>query len=344
VHLPDQLLDTSTPVATTAVAAAAVALAVQRSRGELAGLAAAARDTLDARTAVRGKVLLTAATTGLVFAVQMLNYPVAAGTSGHLLGGALAAALLGPALGILSITAVLVVQAVVFADGGLTALGPNVLLLAVVGTLVGWGVARAAQGALGRRAGDRAVAWSAAAGALASVPVAAAVFAGLFTVGGTVAVPTGALVSRMVGVHALIGVGEAAITAGVVALVHAVAPWSVALAAHAGPAVASALPAPAAGPAVARRAAAVLAGLATVAAVAISPFAAATPDGLEATALSVGFAGAARDHALAGAPLADYGAGAQLFVGVAGLVGVAASVALVALVLRGVRQPAAARV
>ncbi|WNB86599.1 PDGLE domain-containing protein [Cellulomonas sp. ATA003] len=80
-----------------------------------------------------------------------------------------------------------------------------------------------------------------------------------------------------------------------------------------------------------------LAGLATVAAVAVSPFAAATPDGLEATALAVGFAGAARDHAFAGAPLADYGAGAGVFVGVAGLLGVALCVALVALVLRTAR-------
>jgi cobalt/nickel transport system permease protein len=81
----------------------------------------------------------------------------------------------------------------------------------------------------------------------------------------------------------------------------------------------------------------VLGGLAAVAAVAISPFAASTPDGLEATAARVGFAGAARDHLFAGAPLADYGAGAQLFVGVAGILGVAACGALVALLVREVR-------
>jgi cobalt/nickel transport system permease protein len=342
MHLPDHFLDTSTTVATGVVAAAAVAMAVQRSRGELADLAVSG-DAVDARTAVRTKVALVAATTGLVFAVQMLNYPVAAGTSGHLMGGALAAALLGPALGVLSITAVLTVQAVVFADGGLTALGPNVLLMAVVGTLVGWGVARATHVALRRRAGDRAVVWSAAAGALASVPVAAAVFAGLFAVGGTVAVPVGDLVVQMVGVHGLIGLGEAVITAGVVGLVHSAAPRSVVLASVrpstlARPAGSAARTAPVAA---VRRAAAVLGGLAAVAAVVISPFAATTPDGLEATALSVGFAGAARDHALAGAPLADYGAGAQLFVGVAGILGVVVCAALVAVVLRAVRPATA---
>ncbi|WNB86598.1 energy-coupling factor ABC transporter permease [Cellulomonas sp. ATA003] len=231
MHLPDHFLDTQTTVATTAVAVAAVALAVQRSRGELSHLASAAADAVDARAAVRSRVLLAAATTGLVFAVQMLNYPVAAGTSGHLMGGALAAALLGPALGVLSITAVLLVQSVVFADGGLSALGPNVLLMAVVGTLVGWGVARAVQGALARRVGDGAVPWSAAAGALVSVPAAAALFAGLFAVGGTVTVPVGALVSQMVGVHLVIGLGEAVITGAVVAVAHAVAPAAVALSA-----------------------------------------------------------------------------------------------------------------
>jgi cobalt/nickel transport system permease protein len=75
--------------------------------------------------------------------------------------------------------------------------------------------------------------------------------------------------------------------------------------------------------------------------VAISPFAASAPDGLEATALSVGFAGAARDHAFAGAPLADYGAGAELFVGVAGALGVAVCAAMVATVLRAVRPAVA---
>ena len=75
-----------------------------------------------------------------VFAAQMLNFPVAGGTSGHLLGGALAAVLVGPWTATLCITVVLLVQALVFADGGLTALGTNITLMALVGVWVGWGV------------------------------------------------------------------------------------------------------------------------------------------------------------------------------------------------------------
>lgn len=332
MHVADHLLDAPTSIATGVAATAAVAIAVRRSRAELSALAAAPgrRDG----TAVRDRVLLAAATTGAVFALQMLNYPVSAGTSGHLMGGALAAAVLGPALGLLSVTAVLVVQASVFADGGLTALGTNVLLMAVVGTLVGWAVARGV-----RRVAPRVpVAGAAAVGGLVGVPVSAAAFAGLFAVGGTVPVPVGELVAQMVGVHALIGLGEAALTAGVVGLALAVAPGAVALAGRQAVADGRVDGAGAASPlAATTRLAAALGALATLAVVAVAPFAAATPDGLEATAERVGFAGAARDHALAGLPLADYGAASGVLVGVAGLVGVALCVVVVAAVGRALR-------
>lgn len=183
----------------------------------------------------------------------MLNYPVASGTSGHLMGGALAAALVGPWLGMLSVTVVLLVQSLAFADGGITALGTIVLLMAVIGTLVGWAVTRGSLALLRGRAAPLA----AGAGALASVPVSAAVFVGLFAAGGTVSVPVGELASQMLGVHLLIGAGEALITAGVVALVLAVAPGSTRV----------------------QEVAALESGQ---------------------PASSVGFAGAARDHALAG--------------------------------------------
>ncbi|WP_298455414.1 energy-coupling factor ABC transporter permease [uncultured Cellulomonas sp.] len=328
MHLPDHFLDPQTTVAITAAAGVVVALAVRRSRDELAALTACAPDEVAGRAVVRARVRLAAATTALVFGLQMLNFPVASGTSGHLLGGALAASLLGPALGLLSVTAVVLVQALVFADGGLTAIGPNVLLIAVVGTLVGWATARLVHhGVRGRRA-VHALACSAAAGGLVSVVSAAALFALLFAAGGTVPVPAGRLVSQMVGVHLLIGVGEAAITAGVVSLAHAVAPGIAAPGAAPGPVVG------AAPSAVARRGALTIA---MIAAVALSPFAASTPDGLEATARTVGFADAARDHAWSGAPLADYGAGSDLFIGITGALGVALCAALTTAVLRGIR-------
>ncbi|PTU56566.1 cobalt ABC transporter permease [Sphaerisporangium cinnabarinum] len=303
MHVPDHFLDDPTSATTAVVSLAAVGYAAYRAREDL----------------TPRRVALTAATTAFVFAVQMLNYPVAAGTSGHLMGGALAAALVGPWLGVLSVTAVLLVQALVFADGGLTALGTNVLLMAVVGTLVGWAVTR---GVL-RATRGRGAAAAAGAGALVSVPVSAAVFAGLFAVGGTVPVPVGELVSQMLGVHLLVGLGEALITAGVVGLVLAVAPGVAAVEARRAPALAPSAPV-----AAVRRAVLALGTGALLAAVVVSSFAAATPDGLEATAESVGFADAARDHAFAGAPLADYGEVGGIFVGVAGLVGLALVVAL----------------
>jgi cobalt/nickel transport system permease protein len=303
MHVPDHFLDDPTSATTAVVSLAAVGYAAYRAREDL----------------TPRRVALTAATTAFVFAVQMLNYPVAAGTSGHLMGGALAAALVGPWLGVLSVTAVLLVQALVFADGGLTALGTNVLLMAVVGTLVGWAVTR---GVL-RATRGRGAAAAAGAGALVSVPVSAAVFAGLFAVGGTVPVPVGELVGQMLGVHLLVGLGEALITAGVVGLVLAVAPGVAAVEARRAPALAPTAPV-----AAVRRAVLALGTGALLAAVVVSSFAAATPDGLEATAESVGFADAARDHAFAGAPLADYGEVGGIFVGVAGLVGLALVVAL----------------
>ena len=304
MHVPDHFLDDPTSATTAVVSLAAVGYAAYRAREDL----------------TPGRIALTAATTGFVFAVQMLNYPVAAGTSGHLMGGALAAALVGPWLGVLSVTLVLLVQALVFADGGLTALGTNVLLMAVVGTLVGWAVTR---GVLRLTRGR----WSpaaAGAGALASVPVSALVFAGLFAVGGTVPVPVGALVGQMLSVHVLIGLGEALITAGVVGLVLGVAPRVAASE-------------PAARRAVTRPVVA-LGSAALLAAVVVSSLAASTPDGLEATAESVGFADAARDHAFAGMPLADYGEVGGIFVGAAGLLGVVLVVALASAVLAAVRR------
>ncbi|MCR1981334.1 PDGLE domain-containing protein, partial [Cellulosimicrobium cellulans] len=153
--------------------------------------------------------------------------------------------------------------------------------------------------------------------------VSAAVFAGLFAGGGTVPVPVGELVGQMLGVHLLVGLGEALITAGVVGLVLAVAPGVAAVEARRAPALAPSAPV-----AAVRRAVLALGTGALLAAVVVSSFAAATPDGLEATAESVGFADAARDHAFAGAPLADYGEVGGIFVGVAGLVGLALVVAL----------------
>ena len=129
MHVPDGFLDAPTSVATGVVAAAGVAVALRGARREL-----------DDRTAPLAGLVAT-----FVFAAQMLNFPVGAGTSGHLLGGALAAVLVGPCTGVLCLSVVLLVQGLLFADGGITALGTNITLMAVVGVGVGWLVFRALQ-------------------------------------------------------------------------------------------------------------------------------------------------------------------------------------------------------
>ena len=107
--------------------------AVARSaRGRRSACAAAGRDLDDRLAPMAGLVA------AFIFAVQMLNFPVLPGVSGHLLGGALAAILVGPWVGALCVAVVLIVQALVFADGGVTALGLNITNMALVGTAVGY--------------------------------------------------------------------------------------------------------------------------------------------------------------------------------------------------------------
>lgn len=127
MHVPDGFINAPVSAASAVVAAAAVAVSLRGARRELSG-AGAPNDLGGDRTAP-----LAGLVAAFVFAAQMLNFPVAAGTSGHLLGGALAAVLVGPATGVLCITVVLLLQGVLFADGGLTALGVNVTVMGAVG-------------------------------------------------------------------------------------------------------------------------------------------------------------------------------------------------------------------
>ena len=206
MHVPDGFLDASTSIATGAVAVTAVGVALRGARREL-----------DDRAAPMAGLVAT-----FVFAAQMLNFPVGAGTSGHLLGGAMAAVLVGPWTGMLCLSVVLLVQSLLFADGGVTALGTNVLLMGVVGVLVGWVAFRGLQVVLPRRAGL--VAPLAAVAAYVSVPVTALAFVGLYAVGGTAPVPLDTLTTAMLGWHLVIGLGEAAITGLVVASIVSVRP------------------------------------------------------------------------------------------------------------------------
>jgi cobalt/nickel transport system permease protein len=206
MHVPDGFLDAPTSVATGLLAAAGIGIALRGARREL-----------DDRTAPLAGLVAT-----FVFATQMLNFPVASGTSGHLLGGALAAILVGPSTGLLCMSVVFLVQCLLFADGGITALGTNIVLMGMVTVVVGWAVFRGAQTVLPKRVSM--VAPAAALGALVSVPVAATAFVGLYAVGGTVDIPLGTLATAMIGVHTLIGIGEAVITFLAIGSITAVRP------------------------------------------------------------------------------------------------------------------------
>lgn len=206
MHMSDGLLDAPTSVAFLVVAGIGVAIALVK-----------AREDLDDRTAPMAGLVAT-----FIFAVQMLNFPVLPGVSGHLLGGALAAILVGPWVGALCITIVLAVQALAFADGGLSALGANVTNLAIIGTASGFLIALALRGLVRRgKAGLVAVAFTA---ALGSTVVASLGFVMEYAIGGDPAFSLGAITATVVGVHVLIGIGEGVITALTVGAVAAVRP------------------------------------------------------------------------------------------------------------------------
>jgi len=332
MHVPDGFLDASTSIATGAVAAGAIGLSLQRSRRELE----------ESGTPLAGLVAV------FVFAVQMVNFPVGAGTSGHLLGGALAAVLVGPWTAVLCLSVVLVVQALVFADGGLTALGTNITLMGVVTAVVGYLVVRAALWVLPRRPAS--VVPAAAVGAFLSVPASALVFVGLYAVGGTVPVPLGELAAAMIGWHLLIGAGEAVITAAVVGAVVATRPDLVHVVRHLRPALVvvdaegaerTVRADPVRSGSTPSRPLAVGAAVSMVAAGVLSLVASGHPDGLEFVGERLGFAAAGEDSAVADSPFADYGVrGVEslLSTGAAGVLGIAVVAAVAAVLLTVARR------
>jgi cobalt/nickel transport system permease protein len=281
MHAPDGFLTAPTAIVTGVLSAGAIGAAVRASRPELDD----------------DRIPLAGVTAAFVFAAQMVNFPVAAGTTGHLLGGALAAILLGPSLGLLVVAVVVLVQALVFADGGLTALGYNVLNMAVVTSLGGWAAFRAVRRLLPATRSGVTIA-SAFAG-FASVLLSAISFSLLWLFGASAPVPFDRVFAAMVGVHTLIGVGEALITAGVIAAVLAVRPDLVRGAAGI----------EVAGTSQRRpRTRLVLVGLAAalVTSVGVAQFAVDEPDGLERVAEDLGFDEAEEEHLLAGSIFNDY--------------------------------------
>jgi len=206
MHIPDGFINLPTSAGFGVAAIGGVWYSLRR----------AARFLDDRRIPLAGLVA------AFIFAAQMVNFPVAAGTTGHFLGGVLAAVLVGPWLGALALTVVLVVQGVFFADGGLSALGLNVFNMAVVGTLGGWLLYRGLIALLPKNRPATVAAAGVAAGL--AVPLAAMAFVLEYAIGGAGGASVGTVAAAMGGVHVLIGIGEGLITALVVGAVLATRP------------------------------------------------------------------------------------------------------------------------
>ncbi len=205
MHIPDGFIDTPVSLVALGASAGAVGYALQKTRGQFE----------DAVAPMAGLAAV------FIFAAQMVNFPIAAGTSGHLIGGALAAILIGPYAGILAMTVVIALQAIIFADGGITALGLNLFNLSVLSVLAGWVVFRAILRAMPNRRG---VLVGAFVGGFFNVIGAVAGFVIQFAIGGVGLVELSQVAAAMFSVHTLIGLAEGAITMLVVGSVLATRP------------------------------------------------------------------------------------------------------------------------
>lgn len=289
MHIPDGMLSSATMAATGATSVGFVGYAVSWVRKHLD----------------QQRIVLMAVLAALIFALQMLNFPVAGGTSGHFAGGALAGIMLGPWAAIIVMTTVLLVQALMFADGGVLALGANILNLGVIAPFVGYGIWLAAI-----RIRDSF--WSKVAGSFVAGWVACVVAA--LAAGFEIWVSGNARFALVMGAmgfwHALIGIGEGLVTAGVVAYVLRVRP--------------SLLGAPQPS----RSVRPVALGLAVIAVVAVglSFLASSFPDGLEYVYFEQGVGEGFAEQALVNSPIPDYvvpGVGNETLAGIlAGIVGI----------------------
>lgn len=191
MHIPDGFLDTKVWAAMDVVTAGTVCYATNKVNKKLG----------------EKQIPLMGVMGAFIFAAQMINFPVAGGTSGHFLGGTLAAILLGPWSAVLVMSANFIVQCLLFQDGGLTALGANIFNMGIVGCLAGYGIYKWISNMIG---GDRGLLIGGAIAAWCSVMLAATCTSLELAISGTV--PAHIVIPAMLGVHALIGIGEAFIT------------------------------------------------------------------------------------------------------------------------------------
>jgi len=198
MHIPDGFLNVATLASTGAVSAASVGGAARMARQKLG----------------EKQIPLMGVLAAFIFAAQMLNFPVAGGTSGHVIGAALAAILLGPWAAVLIMSCVLIAQCLIFQDGGLLALGANILNMGIIASFSGYYLYRLAISVLGDN--PRAKLVGGFAGAWGSVLLASIACAIELAVSGIS--PIRVVLPAMAGVHALIGIGEGLVTMAVLRL------------------------------------------------------------------------------------------------------------------------------
>ena len=194
MHMPDGLINAPVSIGAAVIAAGAITVGLKKSKG-----------TLDSQTAPLAGLVAV-----FIFAVQMMNFPVAAGTSGHLMGGALASILVGPYVAILVMTVVVSLQALVFADGGLSALGLNLLNMGIVSIVVSALLFAGLMKLLPKT--RTSIIGVSATVALISVLASAGAFVFEYSLGGNATYNIASVLISVMSVHVLIGIGEAIIT------------------------------------------------------------------------------------------------------------------------------------
>lgn len=205
MHVPDGFLSLPVILVTWVLAIALIAICLKRAQFEY-----------QERT-----VPLMGVCAAFIFAAQMINFPIPGGTSGHLLGGTLAGALLGPWAGSLVMVVVFIVQAFLFQDGGITVLGANIVNMGLIGTFGGYYLYAAIRKALGWNS-FRGIGVGAAVAAWTSVFVGSVVCAFQLAISGTV--PLSVALSAMASWHVMIGIGEALITVSALAFIYRTRP------------------------------------------------------------------------------------------------------------------------
>ena len=206
MHVPDGFMNVTMSAATGAISFGTLWAYIRSAKGLIA-------DKF---------IALTGMMSALIFVLQMINFPVAAGTSGHLLGGALAVIVLGPRLGLICLSVVVIIQSLLFADGGLSALGVNVLNMAIVTTTTSWFIVKYWIKFIGKNK-TSIVTVSVLAGIL-SVVFSSIAFTIQYAIGGTISIPVGTVLIAMVTTHLIIGLGEGVITALIITLLMRVRP------------------------------------------------------------------------------------------------------------------------